>query len=159
MKAPAEVPEYLYCTIEGWQRTFRFGVYRLPVIKGLLEKEGGFDESDLLHIFATVRYHRLSRRARKRTGQHVELQIFPTHSPRKNWRDDPEMIGEVCTEEGKLIGSCCIPADAFYSLFPCLASNRFKELEIRILNMRYRRGNIDGIEFAPEETPMEDLLR
>jgi hypothetical protein len=155
---PKDVAETLYCTINGWQRTFRFGVNRFPSIKGFLEKESGFDEWDHLQVFGVVRYHQTSK-TRKRTGQKVELWVFPEHTPRKEWRDDPEAIGGVQTREGKLFGSCSIPADAFYSLFPCLAANRFKELEIKIRGMRYRRGDLDGIEFVPEETPMEDLLR
>jgi hypothetical protein len=39
-----------------------------------------------------------------------------------------------------------------------LAQNHFKELELRILRMHYRQGDIDGIRFAPKETPMDDLL-
>ena len=155
--SPEDIPEYLYCTIDSWQRTFRFGVNRLPIIKGFLEKEGGFDEWDQLEVFGVVRYHQTSKRKRKRTGQKVELWVFPQHTPRKDWRDDPERIGGVWTQEGKLFGSCHIPADTSYSLFPCLEANRFKELEIRIREMHHRRGKIDGIEFAPEETPMEDL--
>jgi len=157
-RTPAEIPEYLYCTIDGWQRTYRFGVNRLPFIKGLLEKEGGLDEWDQLQIFGVVRYHWTSKKKRKRTGQKVELWVFPEHTPRKDFRDDPEAIGGVNTRKGKLFGSCSIPADAFYSLFTCLDANRFKQLEIKILDMHFRHGKIDGIEFAPEETPMEDLL-
>lgn len=52
-----EIPEYLYCIIDGWQRTFRFGVNRFRPIKGLQEKEGGYDEWDHLQVFATIRYH------------------------------------------------------------------------------------------------------
>ena len=40
----------------------------------------------------------------------------------------------------------------------CLASNHFKELQLRILRMHYRKGDIDEFEFSPEETPMEDLV-
>jgi hypothetical protein len=156
--SPKECPEYLYCTIDGWQRTFRFGVNRLRPIKGLQEKEGGIDEWDHLQVFATVRYHHKPRKGRKRTGQHVELWVHPTHVPRTDWRDDPEAVGGVWTEQGKLFGTLSIPADTFYSLFPCLASNHFKELELTILRMHYRQGDIDGIRFAPKETPMEDLL-
>jgi hypothetical protein len=157
-RTPEEIPEYLYCTIDGWQRTFRFGVYRFPSIKGLLEKEGGYDDWDHLQIFGTVRYHQPNRKVRKRTGQRVELWVSPEHTPRKEWRDDPEAIGGVWTEEGKLFGACRIASDAFYSLFPCLAADRFKELEIKIRGMRYRRGKLDSIELSPKETPMEDLL-
>lgn len=42
--------------------------------------------------------------------------------------------------------------------FALAAPDRFKQLGIKILEMRYRRGNIDGIELAPKETPMEVLL-
>ena len=157
-RMPEEIPEYLYCTIDGWQRTFRFGVYRLPVLKGLLEKEGGYDDWDHLQIFGTVRYHQPNRKVRKRTSQRLELWVSPAHTPREEWRDDPEAIGSVWTEKGKLFGACRIASDAFYSLFPCLTANRFKELKIKILDMHHRRGKLDSIEFAPEETPMEDLM-
>ena len=62
------------------------------------------------------------------------------------------------TEGGKLFGACRIASDTFYSLFPCLTANHFKELEIKILDMHHRRGKLDSIEFAPKETPMEDLM-
>ena len=157
--SPEEIPEYLYCTIEGWQRTFRFGVNRLRPIKGLSGKEGGFDEWDHLQVFATVRYHDKPRKGRKRTGQSVELWVHPTHVLRTDWRDDPDRIGGVWTQEGKLFGTLSISADTFYSLFPCLALNRFKELRLKLLRMHYRQGFIDEVEFSPKETPMEDLLQ
>jgi len=156
---PKEFPEYLYCTIDGWQRTFRFGVNRFRSKKEIQAKEDPYDEWDHLQVFATVRYHGKPRKGRKRTGQHVELWVFPTHVPRKDWRDDPEAVGGVWTEQGKLFGTLSIPADAFYSLFPCLALNHFKELELILCRMHYRNGDILGINFAPKETPMEDLLQ
>ena len=58
-----------------------------------------------------------------------------------------------------MFGSLHVPADAVYSLFPCLASNHFKELELILRRMHYRSGDIYGIRFAPRETPMEDLLQ
>jgi hypothetical protein len=154
-----ELPEYLYCTFEGWQRTFRFGVNRFPSTDRPREEEGGIDEWDHLQVFGTIRYHDRHRKGRKRTGQHVELWVFPIHVPRTDWRDDPESIGGVWTQQGKLFGSLSIPADVFYSLFPCLASSHFKEFRLKLLRMHYRHGVIDQIEFAPEETPMEDLLQ
>jgi len=156
--SPKEFPEYLYCNIDDWQRTFRFGVNRLGPIKGLQEEKEPYDEWDHLQVFATVRYHHKPRKGRKRTGQRVELWVHPTHVPRTDWRDDPEAVGGVWTEQGRLFGTLSIPADTFYSLFPCLASNHFKELVLRLLRMHYRQGDIDGIEFAPKETPLEDLL-
>ena len=112
----------------------------------------------IYRFFATVRYHNKPRKGRKRIGQRVELWVFPTHVPRKDWRDDPEAVGGVWTEQGRLFGTLSIPADTFYSLFPCLTSNHFKELQLGILRMHYRQGDLDGIRFAPKETPMEDLV-
>ncbi len=157
--SPKEIPEYLYCTIDGWQRTFHFGVNRFRSKKEIRSKEDAYDEWDHLQVFATVRYHDKPRTGRKRTGQQVELWLHPTHVPRKDWRDDPEAVGGVWTQEGRLFGTLSVTADSYYSLFPCLASNHFKELELRLLRMHYRQGDIDGIGFHPKETPMEDLLQ
>jgi len=156
---PKETPEYLYCTIDGWQRTFRFGVNRFRSKEEIQAKENIYDEWDHLQVFATIRYHDKPCKGRKRTGQRVELWLHPTHVPRTDWRDDPEAVGGVWTEQGKLFGTLSIPADSFYSLFPCLALNHFKELELRLLRMHYRQGDIHGIAFRPKETPMEDLLQ
>jgi len=154
-----EIPEYLYCTIDGWQRTFRFGVNRFRSKKEIQNKEDPYDEWDHLQVFGTIRYHDRAAKGRKRTGQRVELWLLPTHVPRKDWWDDPEAVGGVWTQEGRLLGTLHVPADTFYSLFPCLTSNHFKELELRLIRMRYRHGLIDGIKFAPKETPMDDLLQ
>jgi hypothetical protein len=153
----APVVDDLYCTVEGWQRTFRFGVNRIPPMKGISDKEGGIDEWDHLEVFSTVRYHWTNRKTRPRRGQKVILWLFPTHVPRENWRDDPDSVGSVWTEDGKLFGTLRLPSDAFYSLFPCLAAGIFKEIQIHIRNMKYRRGDLDRIEFSPKETPIEDL--
>lgn len=91
--SPKEFPEYLYCTIDGWQRTFRFGVNRFRSKKEIQNKEEPYDEWDHLQIFATIRYHDKAIKGRKRTGQRVELWLHPTHVPRTDWRDDPEAIG------------------------------------------------------------------
>jgi hypothetical protein len=39
-----------------------------------------------------------------------------------------------------------------------LASNHFKELQLRILRMHYRQGDIGEFEFSTEETPMKELV-
>jgi hypothetical protein len=157
-RPPKEFPEYLYCTIDGWQRTFRFGVNRFRRNKEGLEDEEAYDEWDRLKIFATIRFHCRPRKGRKRTGQRLELWVCPTHVPRKDWRDDPEAVGGVHTEKGHLFGTVFVPADTFYSLIPCLASNHFKELVLKLLQMHYRQWDIEEFEFSPEETPMEELM-
>ena len=149
----------LYCTIDRWQRTFRFGVNRFRSTKASGEREEGITEWDHLEVFGTVRYHYTTRKTRKRIGQKVVLWVFPGRFSRDDYVDDPQSVGGVWTEEGKLFGTLSIPADAFYSLFPCLAACTFKELEIKMRNMHYRRGDLDGIEFAPKETPLEDFER
>ena len=154
---PVTAIDNLYCTVDGWQRTFRFGVNRLPPMKGFSDKEGGIDEWDHLEVFGTVRYHWTNRKTRPRKGQKVVLSIFPTHVPRDDWRADPNAIGGVWTQEGKLFGTMRLASDTFYSLFPCLVAGIFKELGINIRNMKYRRGDLDRIEFSPNETPIEDL--
>ncbi len=154
---PETAVDNLYCTIDGWQRTYRFGVNRFPPRKRSDEKEGGFDEWDHLEIFGTVRYHYANWKTRPRTGQKVILWITPTHFPREHWRKDPDAIGGVWTEDKKLFGTTYLASDTFYSLFPCLAAGIFKELQINIRNMRYRRGDLDCIDFSPKETPLEDL--
>jgi hypothetical protein len=154
---PVTAIDNLYCTVDGWQRTFRFGVNRFPPMKGFSDKEGGIDEWDHLEVFGTVRYHWTNRKTRPRKGQKVVLWIFPTHVPRNDWRADPNAIGGVWTQDGKLFGTMRLASDTFYSLFPCLVAGIFKELEIDIRNMKYRRGDLDRIEFSPNETPIEDL--
>ncbi len=34
-----------------------------------------------------------------------------------------------------------------------------KRYGVRLLRIHYRRGDIDGIEFAPKDTSMDDLLK
>lgn len=147
----------LYCTLDGWQRTFRFGVNRFPPRREFDEKEGGFKEWDHLELFGTIRYHDNNRKTRSRKGRKVVIWLFPTHVPRQDWRDDPGAIGGVWTQEGKLFGTLHLASDTFYSLFPCLMAGIFKELNITIRNMKYRRGDLDCIEFSPIETSLEDL--
>jgi len=133
-----------------------FGVNRIPSRKGF-DKERGFDEWDHLELFGTIRHHYANRRKRSRKGQKIVIWLYPTHVSREDWRDDPVAIGNVWTQEGKLFGSTYLASETFYSLFPCLVAKIFKEIIITIRNMKYRRGDLDCIEFSPNETPPEDL--
>lgn len=154
---PVTAVDHIYCSFDGWQRNFRFGVNRRRPIKELDEREGGFDDWDHLEVFGTVHHHDANRKTRNRKGQKVILWIFPTHVPRDNWRDDPEAVGGVWTEGGKLYGSLRLAADTYYSLFPCLLAGVFKEIQATIRDMKYRRGKLDRMEFSPTETSIEDL--
>ncbi len=165
-KVALSAPSYdiFYCTIGGWQRTYAFQINRLPLeFKG--EREGELQEQDCLQVFGTIRHHLTSRRTRRLTGQGVELSVYPFHDfSREDWNkylDQKDIesvrVGGVWTEKGKLFGLVSLAADAYYSLIPCLAANHFKELELNVRQMKGRRGNLDGIEFSPQETPKEDI--
>jgi hypothetical protein len=152
-----EVVDNLYCTIDGWQRSFRFCVNHLPSLPGLIEKEGGIWEFDHLEVFGTVRHHYTTRKTRRRTGQKVVMSVYPGHFSRKDYAKNPEAVGSVRTEDGKLLGGLHVPSDVYYSLFPCLVAGTFKEMDVMVRNMRYRQGDLDGIDFSPVETPKEDF--
>jgi hypothetical protein len=155
--SPREVLECLYCNINSWQRTFSSGVNRSRWTKGSREIEYLYDEWDNLQIHATIRHHEIFVKRKIRTGQAVELSILPTHVPRPDWQKKPEAIGIAMVHKDKMFANVTLPADAFYSLFPCLTMNHFKEVKLTLFGMRHRHGDIDRIDFAPEETPMEEL--
>src|SRR4030067_996206 len=101
---------------------------------------------DHLVITVTVRGHDTNRKHKRRKFKTVELNLFPTHVPRDEWRKDLETVGHAWTEKGekgKLHGTVHLAADVFYSLFPCLAINHFREFTVKVLNLRYTRGSID----------------
>lgn len=70
---------------------------------------------------------------------------------------DPEAIGGVQTSGSGISATGFTPADAYYSFFPCLAAGAFKEMCLRVRNLRYRRGDLEGVDFDPELTPTEDF--
>lgn len=111
-----EVIDHIYCTVDGWQRRFRFCVNRLLPLPGLIEKEGGIWEFDHLEVFGTVRYHHTTRRTRRRTGQKVVMSVYPFHFSREDYVKNPEAVGTVRTENGMLLGGMHVPSDAYYSL-------------------------------------------
>ena len=158
-KADLEVTnDTFYCTVDGWQRPFEFGVNWRRGWK-IDEHFGGgpYDEWDDIKVLGTVRHHVTHRRSGRRKYQKVEVKLYPTHVPRDKWRDDPEAVGGVRTEKGMLHAGVYLAADAFYSLVPCFAANHFKEVVLQVRNLRYTRGRLYRIEFHPEETPREDM--
>ncbi len=116
-------------------------------------------ELDHLEVFGTVRHHYTTRKTRRRTGQKVVMSVYPGHFSREDYAKNPEAVGSVRTEDGKLIGGLHVPSDVYYSLFPCLAVGTFKEMDVMVRDMRYRQGDLDGIDFSPVETPEEDFER
>lgn len=156
-KAPVVPVDTFYCTLDGWKRSYWFNIDRLKHIEGMPWKEHGFGEYDTLTIVGTIRHHATGKKTRNRAGQQVEIKIWPAYAPRSNWRKDPEAIGSVETGAAGIAASGSLPADAYFSLFPCLASGAFKEVCLRVCNLRYRHGDLDGVDFNPDLSPAELL--
>jgi len=147
------------CAVDGWERAYEFGVTRSPVMRSIVNMYGGYGEWDRLEIFATIRHHWTSRKTRLRTGEQVVLSLRPADWKQEEWTKEPETLGYVHYENGRLMGSATVPPEAYYSLLPCLVAGTFKELTVHVQNMRYRRGDLDGFALNPKETPPEDLIQ
>jgi len=147
-----------YCTVNGWRRSFIFGVNprRGSKIDELLGDKP-YDDWDDIEVFGTIRHHNSDRKGRRRIFTAVEISIHPTHAPRDEWRNDPEAIGGVWTEKEKLRVNVSVAADTYHSLIPCFANNHFKEIRLEVRNLRYTQGSLYRISFDPEETPREDM--
>jgi hypothetical protein len=127
-------------------------------MRSIVNMYGGYGEGDRLEIFATIRHHWTSRKTRLRTGEQVVLSLRPADWKQEEWTKEPETLGHVRSENGRLLGSATVPPEAFYSLLPCLLAGTFKELTVHVQNMRYHRGNLDGFALNPRETPPEELI-
>ncbi|MDF1554392.1 MAG: hypothetical protein P1P84_15080 [Deferrisomatales bacterium] len=148
-----ESNDWFTCTVDDWRRTYRFGVNR----NRKLFPEA-FDEWDLIEVFGTVRHHDGSgRRGKKLRWPNVEVWISPTTTPREQWRDDPEAVGGVRTESGKLHVYTQFPVEVYLSLIPCFSMGHFKEMYLHVRNLYRRSGTLDSISLNPKETPLEDL--
>ena len=77
--------------------------------------------------------------------------------PREEWRDNPEAVGGIRTEGGKLLGIVSFPVDVYHSLIPCLLAGHFKQLQVTARDLHYRRGMMDRTSLDPVETPQDEL--
>jgi hypothetical protein len=144
------------CTVDSWRRDYSFGIDRFPV--PWKETDQAHREMDHLVVMGTVVSHDTNRKPNRRKFKTVELNLFPTHTPRDKWRKDLDAVGAAWTEKGdkgKLHGTIHIAADVFYSLFPCLAINHFRELRVKVLNLHYTKGTIDEFSLDMEKFSLE----
>ena len=153
-----ETTDTFYCTVNGWRRSFIFGVNprRGSKIDELLGDKP-YDDWDDVEVLGTIQHHNSDRKARRRIFTTVDIRIHPTHVPRDKWRDDPEVIGGVWTGKEKLRVNVSVAADTYHSLITCFASNHFREIRLEVRNLHYTQGSLYRISFDPEETPLEDM--
>jgi hypothetical protein len=59
--------------------------------------------------------------------------------------------------DGMFRVSVNLAAGAYYSVINSLSANHFKQIKVHVRNLRFSRGNVDGIEFEAEETPQDEL--
>ena len=140
-----------YCTVDSWRRDYSFGIDCLPA--PWKQTNQAHREMDHLVVRGTVLSHDTNRKPNRRTFRTVELNLFPTHIPRDDWRKDMKAVGHAWTERGKketLCGTVQVAADVLYSLIPCLAINHFRELHVRVLNLRRKEGSIDQFSLHQE---------
>ena len=146
-----EIYDSFNCSVDSWRRDYSFGIRRFQ-IPGM-ETDKPYREMDHLVITGTVVSRDTNRKSNRRTFRKVELNLFPVHFPRDEWRKDMKAVGRVWTERGRketLIGTVHVAADVFHSLIPCLAINHFRELRLRVLNLHRAEGDIDDFELDQE---------
>jgi len=136
------------CTVDSWRRDYSFGIKRWE-IPGL-ETDKPYREMDHLVVTGTVVSHDTNRRPNRRKIKTIEINLFPTHIPRDEWSKKMEAVGAAWTEQGekgKLRGTVHLAAGVYYSIFPCLAINHFREFSVKVLNLHYTKGSIDEFSF------------
>ena len=141
------ISEYFYFTVDKWTRVYCFEVNRFK-----WELSGGhYAETDIIRITGQLRSKT------KRNITDGEAHILPSFVPRDRREDSSaEQIGNVWTEKRTIYCSAFIPADAYFSLPASLAAEKFKEMEWRVNNLRYRKGEMDSIKLSRVLTDIND---
>ena len=138
--------EMFYFTVDSWSREYRFGINRHP----WEFSPDHYDEHDTIMVVG-----RLRNRTRRKFDR-GELHLLASPVPRNQWSNEIERIGNAWVQDGKLCCSAWIPADAFHSLAPAFAANKFKEMTFTVCNLRYNKGAMEYIHLDYEPTPLED---
>ena len=130
-----QVMEYFYFTVDHWVRNCRFEVNRH---KREMQSDHYAERDEIL----------VAGRLRSKTKRNFttgEAHILPSRVSCKEMENGADQIGNVWTKPGRIFCSAFIPADVFYSLSLCLAAGTSKQMEWRMHNLRYRKGEMDGI--------------
>lgn len=133
--------EYFYFTIDDWTRSYKFEVNRH---KWELAPDH-YDERDEIEVTGRLR----SKTKRKITSGIAH--ILPSYLPREEIeKDGANRIGNVWVEKQALHCSAFIPSDAYFSLPMSFRAQVFKEMEWRVNNLWYGKGQMDSLELSNE---------
>lgn len=133
------IVEHFYFTIDDWTRNFRFEVNRH---KWEMQPDDYAEHDEIL-----IAGRLCIKTKRKFTSG--EAHLLPSFVSRKDRENGADRIGNVWTKLGRIYCSTFIPADVFYSLPQCLAAGKFVQMEWRVNDLKYRRGEMDGIWLRP----------
>jgi hypothetical protein len=140
------VSEMFWFTVDDWSREYRFGINPHPCELS----PGHYDEHD-----STMVIGRLRNKTRRKFDR-GKLHLLASPVSRDNRSSEAKRIGNAWVEQGKLCCSAWIPADAFHSLAPAFAANKFTEMTFTVCNLRYNKGAIEYVHLDYELTLLED---
>ncbi len=88
---------------------------------------------------------------KRRKFERMRMHLLPSRHPFSEWAEDEvDAIGNIWVEEGVLGGSAFIPEQPHASLIPSLAADCFKEMVVRVRDLKYNKGHTDKICLNPE---------
>jgi hypothetical protein len=141
--------ETFYCSIDGWKRTYSFGVNWQP----WEYNEESWSERDALEVLATIRSKT------SRSYRHIGARLVPFHVEREKIKRDLDAIGNVWTDrkrKGWLLCSAFIPGNAFYSICDAVGRKELSELVIQVRNLNRGSGSTSEISLQPDLTDLSD---
>ena len=141
--------EYYYFTIDDWTRGYAYEVNRH---KWEMSPDD-YSERDELLIAGRLR------NKTKRKFIAGEVHILPSYVSRTEREIGADRIGNVWTKPGRIFCSAFVPADAYFSLPACLSAGKFVEMEWRVNNLRYRKGEMDALRLQTSLSDLDDELR
>ena len=151
-KEPMKLETY-YCEIETWSRSFCWEVNRRRwefAPDWVDERNEIAMEGRIFHIFGDVRKRRKFKRMR--------MHLLPSRHTIYDWgKEEIDRIGAIYVWEGVLCGSAFIPEQSHASLIPSLAAGCFKEMVVRVRDLKYNKGHTDKICLNPRVTPHDEL--
>lgn len=148
-REPDRCSEYYYFTIDDWTRGYAYEVNRH---KWEMSPDD-YAERDELLIAGRLR----SKTKRKFTTG--EAHILPSYISRKDHENGADRIGNVWTKPDRIFCSAFIPSDAYFSLVGSLSSGKFVEMNWRVNNLKYRKGEMDALRLEFSLSDLDEELR
>lgn len=132
---------YFYFTIDNWVRGYEFEVNRHK----WEFSSHHYAESDEITVIG-----RLRNKTRRKISSGI-AHILPSYIPREQFEENgADRIGNVWVEKGTFHCSAFIPSDVYFSIPVCFSVQMFKEMEWRVKNLWYGKGQIDRINLKNE---------